>query len=560
MTSNSPTPIDAEEAVNAAPTLSPLLPISRHDVARTVRMMLDEAARKPRHFGKSVLEFLREEKDILSGNSARAAHQKDRRFSDEAWRSNRFYRTLLQSYLAGNDAAHGWLKEAIHEEVELQRHQYMLDIFLSALSPSNYLTTNPAALRHALDTKGKSVAKGLGNLLSDIRHNGGAPTQTDNAAYQKGNHVASLPGAVVFRSDLLELIQYQATTTRVHQRPLFFVNSTINRYYMSDLTPERSLFKFLVDQGIQLFSIVWRNPSPEHAHWGLAEYVSALIEAMDATREITGQETLNTLGLCAGGTIALAALAHLAQQGNCAIHANTVMVNVVDNAADDTVLSILGTPKAVANARKRIDRKGVFSANAMRSSFNLMQPDKLIWPYVAQNYLFGEEPQASEVMYWMNDQVALPAQLYNEFLDFMFDNTLAKGEFELQDKKINLGDITTETLLVGALQDHICPWHAGYRTRELLGGKVEYLLSSGGHTTPMTAATDDPRSKYYTNPDLSLNHDEWFASATKHDKSWRLYWIKWLKERSGVKARAPVQLGSTKYAALASAPGTYVFE
>ena len=552
--------IDTDEAINAVPALSPLLPIGRKDVIGTARMMLNKAVQKPRLFGKSVAAFLREEKDILTGNSDRTPHPKDRRFKDEAWQQNRFYRTLLQSYLAGNDAAHQWLKEANSEELELERHQYLLNIILSGLSPSNYLATNPEAMEYALETKGGSVSRGLRNFVADLRHNGGTPSQIADNAFQKGRDVAALPGSVVFRNELLELIQYQPTTARVNQRPLLFVNSVINRYYMSDLTPQRSLYKYLVDQGIQLFSAVWRNPSPEHAHWGMEEYVEALIEAMDATREISGQETLNTLGLCAGGTITLATMAYLAKAGDCPVHANTILVNVVDNAADDTVLSILGTPKAVASARKRINRKGVFSANAMRSSFNMMQPDKLIWPYVVENYLFGTEPQASEIMYWMNDQVALPARLYNEFMDFMFDNTLAKGAFELQGKAINLGNITTETLLVGALQDHICPWHAGYRTRNLLGGKVEYLLSSGGHTTPMTSPTEDPRAKYYTNSDLSLNHDEWLAGAVEQDASWRSFWSDWLSKRSGLKVKAQVTLGSPVHPPLDPAPGTYVFK
>ncbi|MGI9286681.1 MAG: PHA/PHB synthase family protein, partial [Pseudomonadales bacterium] len=422
------------------------------------------------------------------------------------------------------------------------------------------LLSNPEAIKYAKETQGRSVAKGLKNFLSDLRHNNGMPSQVDKSRFRKGKDVAASPGAVVFRNELLELIQYQPSTSRVYQRPLFFCNSMINRYYMSDLTPQRSLFKYLIDQGFQLFSVVWRNPSPNNRQWGMEEYVSALIEAMEATKEISQQETINSLGLCAGGTVAFAAMAYLAQQDRNFCYSHTSLVNVVDNAADDTVLSILGTPKAVAAARKRIDRHGVFSADAMNLSFNMMQPDKLIWPYLVQNYLFGEEPQDSAVMYWMNDQVALPARLFNQFLDFMFNNSLAKGKFELYGTRIALSSIKTETLLIGAQQDHICPWRAGYRTRDLLGGKVEYLLSTGGHTTPMTAPSDDPRAKYYTNPNLTLQYDEWLAGAAEHNASWRGFWSDWLGKRSGVKIKAPVELGNKKYSALDPAPGTYVIQ
>jgi len=367
-------------------------------------------------------------------------------------------------------------------------------------------------------------------------------------------------GAVVFRNDLLELIQYQPTPARVFERPVLICSSMVNKFYLSDLTPERSLFRFLVENGFQVFAVAWRNPTQAHAHWGISDYVVALLEAMTSVAEISGHETINLGGFCAGATITLAALSHLQAQGRKMVNSHSIMLHVSENEPDDTVFSVLMTAAGVEDGKRRAAKAGIVHADELTMTFNTALPEKLIWPYYVKNYLLGEEPEKSELMYWMNDQVNLPATLYGEFLDLAHKNTLIGGEVTVAGVPVDLARIDTETLLLGAMKDHITPWHAVYRTRRLLGGETTFLLSSGGHVTPMICPAEDSRERYYTNEDRTPDHEHWLAGATEHPVSWRKRWCEWLGARSGTRVASASQLGDQKHEPLAPAPGTYVLD
>ena len=509
-------------------------------------------------YPRAYARLVEEQGKISCGISDLKPDRGDHRFEDEAWRSNSLYRSSMQYYLAYCRFMREWLEEIQAEGLERDRARFHLDNMLASMSPTNNPWTNPAALKRALETGGESLFKGFNNYLRDLRDNQGMPSQVDMSRFEVGRDVATTAGAVVYRSEMFELIQYDATTPEVYERPLLVCTSMVNKYYLSDLTAERSLYRHVLEGGMQVFVIVWRNPTPAESDWSFGDYVDALLEAAEVVARIAKQETINLAGFCAGAYLSLTLLAYLAASGRQLVDTHTVLLNVVLGRPDDSIFSTLSTPESIRDAKQRARAQGVITADELTMGFNMVQPDKLIWPYHVQNYLMGEDPEDSEVMFWMNDQVNLPATLYGELLKLSHYNQLAEGEITFRDEPIDLAAIETETLILGALKDHVCPWDAVYRTRTLLGGRTTYLLSGAGHVTPMITPADDPREHYFTNPDTTPEAEEWITGATRHDGSWRDAWLEWLSARSGEVVSAPRKPGSRKYPPLDPAPGTYV--
>ena len=514
----------------------------------------------PASYFSALTEFNLEQQKILYGTSTLAPEKAERKFDNKAWRQNPSYRQLMQYYLAYCRFMQRCLTGSGLEGAELIRAQFIVESMLAALSPENSAYTNPAVQERIRETGGMNLVNGLNQYMQDLADNNPLPSQVNSSKFKPGENIATTPGSVVFRNELFELLQYQPTRKRVFERPVLLSSSPINKYYLSDLTPERSLYRHLLDQGFQVFVIVWRNPTREHAHWSLDDYVPGVVEAINITRAICDQETVNLSGFCAGGTFTLAALAYLASREQALVNSHSFMLNVVQSEPDDSLFTAIATPESIETSKRKALDNGICSADELTMLFAIMQPDKLIWPAFVQNYLMGEEPEGSEVMYWMNDQVNLPAQLYCQFLEIGNDNTLSEGKVTVRDIPIDLIKVDTETFILGALRDHIMPWSAVYRTRALLGGESTFLLSNGGHVTPMVTAADNPRESYFASASDTVDSEEWLARATEHQESWRTAWVKWLAKRSGEKVAAPGRLGDSTYKPLGPAPGSYVLE
>lgn len=515
---------------------------------------------KPDAYMPAYLRFYNEQQKIHAGISKVEATKGDKRFQDEAWHSNPIYRNNMQSYLAYCQFLQEWLDASELKGVEKIRAQFRLDTMMAALSPSNNLHTNPEAMQRYMETGGASYTQGMSNYKRDQAENKGMPSQVDTSKFKVGENLATLAGEVVFRNELMELIQYSAATDQVYAKPMLVCTSVVNKFYLCDLVPEGSLYRYLVEQGFQVFITSWRNPTPEQGHWGLDHYVDALLEALAAVADISGDPRPNLTGFCAGSYISLCALGYLQAKNREAVDTHTIILNSIEHEAEDSLYSAMTTPEDVKATRERVTEQGVFTADELTFTFNYMQPDKLFWPYFVKNYLLGEEPEDVELMFWMNDQVNMPAKLFLDFLDISQDNALTNGDIKIHDVKIDLSTIKAETFILGALKDHVVSWQAVYRTRKHLGGPTTFVLSTGGHVTGMITAADDPREACYTSADNTANAEQWLTDATKNDFSWRRAWTDMLAGKSGEKIDAPNEPGNAKHSPLAPAPGTYVRE
>ena len=541
--------------------MTPLLPVRPRDVVRAARDLGRKASSRPLNLLNAIGQLANDQAEILRGRSEIVPLQKSRRFRDNRWSDHRYYRSVLQSWLALQRRSKEWLKASDLDEISARRADFFLDIMLGSLSPANYAATNPEVVDTTIATRGRNLLQGMRRRWQDMRDNDGLPTQVDKRAYQVGKNLATSPGQVVYRSELFELIQYAPATKQVYRLPLLLVSSYINRPYLLDLKPGRSLVEQMVAQGHVVFLIAWRNPGTEQRHWGYTNYAEAIIEAAAAIRKIRRSSSLNLLGLCAGGVIATLAACVLEARKKPWINTLTLLVNVLDTRPDDTDMGLVCTEQAVKSAKKQVKKQGLFRAEDLLWSFNLMQPESLIWNTWVDYYLLGKEPPSSEVMFWMNDQVNLPEKLYSEQLDIMLHNPLPKaGEFPLLDVPVDLKRLTMDCYLVGAYYDHIMPWRAVYRSRALLGGSTEFVLTNGGHITPCITTLDNPRSRYFTGGGTPASHDAWLENAREHTGAWQSHWASWLKSRSGKRVPAPKKPGNTHYQPLAAAPGTYVHQ
>jgi polyhydroxyalkanoate synthase len=493
---------------------------------------------------------VRKARRALAGDASAA----DRRFTDPTWQTNVFFRRWLQAYS-------GFERElkSLPDEVEIEEHaadkaRFALSLVADALAPTNLLFTNPAALRRARETRGRSLVAGGRNFVRDLRHNGAMPSMVKTEKFTIGERVACTAGAVVHRTDVLELIQYRPTTRTVRRCPLVIVPPQINKYYILDLAPGRSLIEHAVANGQQVFAISWRNPGPEHADWDLTRYVEEVERALAVARRLSRAPSVNVVGACAGGITAATTLARGKARVGCA----TFLVTALDSRSPSTLMRF-GTDEAVARAIRRSRRRGVLGGDELARAFAWLRPNDLVWSYWVNNYLLGNEPPAFDVLAWNADSTNLPAGLHVDFLRIFAANALAHpNALELGDVPIDLRQVAVDSYVLGASTDHITPWQACYASSQLLGGKTQFVLSSSGHIQALVNPPGNPRARYFTNDDLPADPDGWLAGASEQSGTWWDHWLEWLGERSGDERRAPRALGSTAHPPLDPAPGTYV--
>ncbi|MDP2124813.1 MAG: alpha/beta fold hydrolase [Parvibaculum sp.] len=548
-----------EEAAETPNVLSPIVGISREDVFAAIGSILGGAARQPFTVMQHIGSFGRNVVDIVAGEGKFAPQPKDRRFVDQAWQKSPVYRRMMQGWLAFQTEVHGFIRSLDLDPIEHGRAMLVADIMIDAVAPTNTLVGNPSAVKLALDTGGSSLVQGFRNAIDDLRNNHGMPSQVDKSPFKVGGNLATTEGAVVYRTEMLELLQYTPKTDTVHAVPLLFVPPQINKYYVLDLTPEKSMSQYLVHQGYQVFVVSWRNPGPEHRDWGLADYVSALVDVIGVVCSITDSEKLNISGGCSGGITTATLLSHLSATGDTRVNSVTFWVCVLDPRMEDSDVGVLVTKRGIEMARKRSAKKGVLAGSDLSRVFAWLRPNDLIWNYVVNNYLHGQKPPAFDVLFWNNDSTNLTAGLHSDYLSLYETQPFANpGKEEILGHPIDLGKVDIDAFIVGGVTDHITPWKACYRTTKMLGGKREFVLSNSGHIQAILNPPGNPKAKYFVNDKLPDTADEWAAGASEVMGSWWERWATWLGQRSGETIPAPKKLGNRKYKPMEAAPGTYV--
>ncbi|MBV1928731.1 MAG: alpha/beta fold hydrolase [Gammaproteobacteria bacterium] len=550
-----------DAAAETTTAFSPIVGVHRSELVRSLGVIIKQAALNPFALGQHFLNYGKDVKDIIVGTSEYAPHAKDRRFQDPTWAINPFYRRAMQGWMAMKQNLNNWLSEASIEELDRARAHFILEVVTDAMAPSNTLIGNPAAMKRFFETGGKSAVQGLKNAYDDMVNGIGIPSQVDATPFKVGENVATTPGDVVFRNDVLEILQYKATTDEVHAIPLLVIPPQINKFYASDLTPDKSMFRFMLSQGIQLFAISWRNPGVEQADWGLETYIKAAMEGIEAVLKVTKSKKLNVSGACSGGITVATLLSHLAAIGDNRINSSTFQVCVLDPQQEDSEVGALISDSTLELARKRSAKKGILSGDDLARTFAWMRPNDLIWNYVVNNYLMGNNPPAFDILFWNNDTTNLPAALHSDYLDSYLTSPFANpGTVDFMGEKLDLGNVTHDSFIVAGVTDHITPWRACYRTTKLIGGHNEFYVSNSGHIQSLLNPPANPKAKYfYNSKGDDASADEWMENAELLDGSWWTPWSEWLAERSGEKKPAPKSAGNRKYKSLAAAPGEYVF-
>lgn len=482
----------------------------------------------------------------------------DNRFADEAWLHNPLFYGVLQLYLL-NSRLMGELFDAVPlPEPDAAKAKFLMKLLADAAAPSNYLVSNPKALRRAFDTGGRSLAMGWSNFLHDMVTNGGWPSQVTKDHFVLGKDMAATKGNVVFRNELIELVQYEATTPRVYSVPLLFCPPWINKYYIMDLAPGKSLVEWAVQHGFTVFGISYRNPDESMRDLSFEDYLfQGPRAAIDVVRSITGASKVNTLSVCLGGTLDAMLVAYLAATGENLVNSSTYLNTLVDFTGAGVLQEVFTDAKTVEELARRMDKRGYLEADEMSHTFDLLRANDLVFRYVAANWLMGETPPAFELLAWNNDSTRLPAKMHAYYLRRCWvDNALVRDEVKVAGTRLMVSEMTNDAYLVGAVNDHIVPWRANYRTTRLLHGDTRFVLTSGGHVAGIVNPPG-PRAKMWVNEQMPADPDEWLAGAHEIADTWWNDWVPWLQARSGEQVPPP-SMGNAEYPPIVKAPGTYV--
>lgn len=533
--------------------------VSGRDLLGSLRQIAFHGLRQPLHTLKHLGQLGKTLGHVALGDSAIKPDKADLRFSDPTWQFNPLYRRTMQGYLAVQQQLHSWLKESNLPSEDKARALFVMGLLTDAASPSNALI-NPQAVKELFDTAGYSVIKGLRNLFDDWLHNGGLPSQVNKHAFEVGKNLATSEGAVVYRSDMFELIQYKPLTEQVYAKPLLIVPPQINKFYIFDLSPEKSFVRYCLKHGLQTFIISWRNPDARHREWGLSSYAEAVQQAMQVIQQICGNKDIHLLGACAGGMNIALLQGHLAAKRKLKqVASATYLVSLLD-CQIDSQMTLFANEETIETAKRRSYQQGVLDGRDMARVFAWLRPNDLIWNYWVNNYLLGKEPPAFDVLYWNNDNTRLPATLHGDLLDCFKHNPLTRANaIEVCGTPIDLKKITVDSMTIGGMTDHITPWDAVYRSANLLGGDSRFILSSSGHVQSILNPPEKHSKRYFYQSDtLSSDPRAWLYDAKRQEGSWWPTWLSWIQERSGEKQEAVPALGNQSYPVLGDAPGIFV--
>jgi polyhydroxyalkanoate synthase len=499
---------------------------------------------------------------MLTGNTPDEGPVRDKRFKDPEWRSNPAFSMLRESYLA----TAAFITDLVNrtegvDEATKRKAVFYIKQAVDAASPSNFLMTNPAALRALFQSGGESLVKGVENLAEDLRRGKGnlAISQTDINAYRVGENVATAPGKVVFRNRVFELLQYEPTTEKVHEVPLLIFPPWINKFYILDLQPKNSMIRWLTAQGHTVFLVSWVNPDEDMAGATFEDYMrDGVYAATQAVKDAAGVNRMNAVGYCIGGTLLSATLAHMAKVGDTSIQSATFFAAQADfKLAGD--LLIFSDDQAIKFLEDKMDQAGgVLDAQTMADTFNSLRSNDLVWNYVVDNYYIGRQPPPFDLLYWNADQTRMPKALHLFYLrKFYRDNALTEGKLDLLGQHLSLKDVKIPIFMQSSKEDHIAPAASVYRTALSFGGPVEYIIAGSGHIAGVINHPSANKYQYWTNPNLKGAIEDWQAFAVEHPGSWWPHWDAWLSKISGpdVDARRP---GDGELQPLGDAPGEYV--
>ena len=556
-----------EELANAAAPLDVLLvdaalgPMRRFVPDASTAKWALSLARSPRVTARRLRDLAGEAGRIALGGSDVTPARGDRRFADQGWTDNPLLKRLVQLYLAGGRTVDQLIDDADLDPRDRKRVRFMIENVTEALSPSNVPLLNPASAKAVIDTAGLSLARGAAQLVKDVASAPRIPEMVDTSGYAVGENIAATPGAVVFRNDVLELIQYTPQTDEVYEVPLLVVPPTINKYYAIDLAPGRSLVEYHVQNNRQVFVISWRNPDARHATWDFETYVRSILDTLDAVEEITGSDRTVLMGACSGGILASIVAAYLAGIGRQDRLAGVLLaVTVIDNEGGGTV-SAISDPRLAKIAKARSASKGYLDGRSLAEVFAWLRPSDLIWNYWVNNYLLGKRPPAFDILFWNADTTRMTAGLHAAFVDMALENQLTKpGALTVLGVPIDLGQVTVDNYIVAGISDHITPWENCYKTTQLFGGESRFILSTSGHIAALVNPPGNPKSTFYTNDDQTGDARAWLKGAESRQGTWWEDAPLWLNPRSGDLKPAPKELGSNRLQPLAEAPGTYVFD
>jgi polyhydroxyalkanoate synthase subunit PhaC len=496
--------------------------------------------------------------NLREGDSETA---KDKRFKHPEWTENAVFNYVKESYLVAAKSILSTVRgvkgmdEASSRKVDFYTRQ-----FVDALSPSNFVATNPEVLAATVESGGQNLLRGLENLLTDLDRGEGrlSITMTDMKAFDLGENIATTPGKIVYQNELMQLIQYSPSTNEVRKRPLLIVPPWINKFYVLDLQPKNSFIKWAVDQGHTLFVISWVNPDERLAEKGFEDYLlEGPLAALDAIEQATGERQVNAIGYCLGGTLLASTAAYLAARNDDRIASATYFVTLVDF-TEVGDMAVFIDDEQLAALEKRMRERGYLDAQDMATSFNMLRANDLIWSFVVNNYLLGKEQLPFDLLFWNSDSTRMPAAMHSFYLRTMYQqNLLAKpGGISLAGTPIDLSKVKIPTFILSTREDHIAPWKSTYAATHLYSGPVKFVLSASGHMAGVISA---PGSKYghWTNDNLASGPDEWFSTATAHKGSWWPVWDEWISrlDKERVAAREP---GAGSLPVLENAPGSYV--
>ncbi|MBC2689881.1 MULTISPECIES: class II poly(R)-hydroxyalkanoic acid synthase [Pseudomonas] len=528
------------------------------DLLSTLRNVAAHGLRHPVHSARHALALGGQLGRVLLGETLHQPNAADTRFADPSWTLNPFYRRSLQAYLSWQKQVKRWIDESDMPDDDRARAHFAFTLLNDAVSPSNTLL-NPLAIKELFNSGGHSLVRGLSHLLDDLMHNNGLPSQITKHAFEVGKTVATTPGAVVFRNELLELMQYKPMSEKQYAKPLLVVPPQINKYYIFDLSPSNSFVQFALKNGLQVFMISWRNPDVRHREWGLSSYVEAVEEAMNVCRAITGSREVNLMGACAGGLTIAALQGHLqAKRQLRRISSATYLVSLLDSQLDSPA-TLFADEQTLEAAKRRSYQQGVLEGRDMAKVFAWMRPNDLIWNYWVNNYLLGKEPPAFDILYWNNDNTRLPAAFHGDLLDFFKHNPLTHpGGLEVCGTPIDLQKVNVDSFSVAGINDHITPWDAVYRSTLLLGGNRRFVLSNSGHVQSILNPPGNPKAHFVESEKLTSDPRAWYYDASQVDGSWWTQWLTWIQERSGAQRETLMALGNQHYPPMEAAPGTYV--
>lgn len=486
----------------------------------------------------------------------------DRRFKDAAWQDNALFDFVKQSYLL----TARWMQSTVRDvegldEKTAKKVDFYTRQFVDAMAPSNFLLTNPEVLRTTIETGGENLVRGLENLVNDMEAGKGslAIRMTDPNAFEIGRNIALTPGKVVYQNDLMQLIQYTPTTAKVAQRPLLIMPPWINKFYILDLREKNSFIKWAVDQGLTVFVISWVNPDEDLATKSFEDYMQdGPLAALDAIKQATGEDKVNVIGYCLGGTLLASTLAYMVTQKDDRIASATYFTTMVDF-KEPGELGVFIDEEQLTSLENRMNKKGFLEGKAMATTFNMLRANDLIWSFVVNNYLLGKEPFPFDLLYWNADSTRMPAAMHSFYLRKMYQqNLLAKpGGITLKGTPIDLTKIKTPSFILSTKEDHIAPWKSTYAATQLYAGPVTFCLAGSGHIAGVINPPSQTKYGYWTNAKIEKTSDEWFARAVQTEGSWWPAWRKWLQNFDGeqVKARTP---GDGKLKPREDAPGSFV--